>query len=400
MRIAIFAETYFPFISGVVTHIQTLRDGLIAEGHEVLIVTLSPTAKHHYVEDGVLYCPARPLKRIYGYGIANPINNRRLAILRQFGPDIIHIQTEFTMGIFGMYAAKRLHKPMVYTLHTMYDDYVFYLIPNKHLSRGAQPAAHAYIRKVANTAQEVIGPSKKVEEYLRKCKVKKAINVIPNTVNMDAFKVENVLPEDVTAAKEKLGLTPKDTALCFVGRLGKEKSIEVLIDYFANSFTGKPQFKLFIIGSGPEEDSLRLQIERANMSGQIKLLGRIEHDDLPPYYHACNLFATASLTEMNSISMLEAEASGLYVVQRLDINNLDQIIQGENGETYNTPEEFAKIVNAQAALNAEEKKKRRAHVAEIAQCYGTPQFTQEVLKVYHQALKRYYGSPYTDILIK
>ena len=37
MKIAIFAETYYPFISGVVTHIETLKNGLEAQGHQVLL---------------------------------------------------------------------------------------------------------------------------------------------------------------------------------------------------------------------------------------------------------------------------------------------------------------------------------------------------------------------------
>ena len=98
MKVAIFTETYFPFISGVVTHIKTLKESLEHAGHEVLIVTTSPKAVCHYVKDGVLYCPAIPLKRIYGYGLSNPVNIQRLRIIQDFDPDIIHIHTEFSMG--------------------------------------------------------------------------------------------------------------------------------------------------------------------------------------------------------------------------------------------------------------------------------------------------------------
>ena len=91
MKVAIFTETYFPFISGVVTPIKTLKESLEHAGHEVLIVTTSPKAVCHYVKDGVLYCPAIPLKRIYGYGLSNPVNIQRLRIIQDFDPDIIHI---------------------------------------------------------------------------------------------------------------------------------------------------------------------------------------------------------------------------------------------------------------------------------------------------------------------
>ena len=86
MKIAIFTETYFPFISGVVTHIETLKKGLEAQGHKVLIVTLDPKTKEHYVKDGILYCPSMPLKKIYGYGVANPVFSTAWHRISRTGP--------------------------------------------------------------------------------------------------------------------------------------------------------------------------------------------------------------------------------------------------------------------------------------------------------------------------
>lgn len=388
MRIAIFTETYFPFISGVVTHIQTLKEGLEAEGHQVLIVTLNPKAKHHYVKDNILYCPAISLKKIYGYGIANPLNLQRLSIVKKFNPDIIHVQTEFTMGIFGLFTADKLKVPVVYTLHTMYDDYVFYLFPEK-MGRFAQPAAHAYIRKVASKSTSIIGPSVKVAEYLRRCGVNRHVDIIPNTVDLTAFMAENVDVNKIEKVKKELSINTNDVVLCFVGRLGKEKSIDVLIDYFAKEYLGRGQYKLIIIGDGPEKAVLSEQINRLKVQKQVFLLGRIEHDELPAYYHACDLFSTASLTEMNSISMLEATASGLYTVQRLDVYNRDQIKAGQNGDVFNSPTEFAHIIDEYAKLDSEGRKKRKENVSNFAKRYGQKEFIEAVTNVYVRSIDRY-----------
>ncbi|MGD9560030.1 MAG: glycosyltransferase, partial [Oscillospiraceae bacterium] len=339
MRIALFCEYYYPFISGVVTHIETLRQGLLAAGHQVLIVTLDPKAKRHYIKDNILYCPAIPLKKIYGYGVGNPVNLHRLSILKAFNPDIIHLHTEFTMGIFAIFAAKRLKKPVVYTLHTMYDDYLFYLFPHG-MDKVAKPAAHTFFRNVASRATEIIGPSLKVVEFLRRCGVTRHVNIVPNTVDLSDFMPKNVDMEKVAQVRKTLGIRPGDVALCFVGRLGKEKSIDVLIDYFAGNFGNDPTYRLFIIGDGPEKDAIGQQITQLGLDGQVHLLGKIDHEVLPCYYHAFNLFATASLTEMNSISFLEATASGLYAVQRLDIYNRNQIKSGENGDVFISEAEF------------------------------------------------------------
>lgn len=388
MRVAIFTEYYYPFISGVVTHIEILSQGLRDAGHEVLIVTLDPKARRHYIKDNVLYCPAIPVKKLYGYGVAMPTSAVRLKFIKKFNPDIIHLHTEYTMGLFALNCAKKLKKPVVYTLHTMYDDYLFYVFP-KQMVEVAKPMAHAYFRKIASKAEEIIGPSVKVAEYLRSFGVPRHINIIPNTVDFTDFLGENVDSQAVEAAKTALGIQPGDTALCFVGRLGKEKSIDLLIDMFCQTFLHDKQFKLFIIGEGPEKEALGTQIGKHGAGEQIKLLGRIDHDKLPPYYQACNLFATASLSEMNSISMLEATASGLFVVQRLDLYNRDQIKSGVNGEVFNTPAEFAEIVRGQAALSQKQRQQRRDTVTAYAKQYGPREFTQAVLNVYERAVDSY-----------
>ncbi len=65
MRVAIFTEAYLPYLNGVVTHIKILREGLIHNGHEVLIVTADKNVREHVLKDGVLRCPAVDLKKLY-----------------------------------------------------------------------------------------------------------------------------------------------------------------------------------------------------------------------------------------------------------------------------------------------------------------------------------------------
>ena len=391
MRIAIFTETYYPFISGVVTHIETLKNGLEAQGHQVLIVTMHPKAQRHYVKDGVLYCPAIPLNRIYGYGVANPVNLERLKIIKRFNPDLIHIHTEFTMGIFGLFAAKHLKRPVVYTLHTMYDDYMCYVSKRERVQTLAKPAAHMYFHKVAKKATEIIGPSLKVVEYLRRCNVDRHINIIPNTVDLSDFMPENVDTAQVQEIRSMLGIQPEDITIGFVGRLGAEKSLDVLIDWFGKGFGGQKNFKLFIIGEGPEHSALQEQILRNGLQDQVKMLGKVDHAKLPPYYHAMELFATASLSEINSISMLEAMASGLYVLQRLDIYNKGQITEGLNGALFETAGELKTLIQEQAALTPEQKQERRNNVTISTQRYGQSEFIESVMNVYQRACAQYSG---------
>ena len=110
---------------------------------------------------------------------------------------------------------------------------------------------------------------------------------------------------------------------------------------------------------------------------------------LPPYYHACDLFTTASLSEMNSISMLEATASGLYVIQRLDIFNKDQIVSGENGDTYETATQMAALLREELEMDAAARAARRRRVTAFSQRYGKKEFIASVLNVYRRAITEY-----------
>lgn len=278
---------------------------------------------------------------------------------------------------------------MVYTLHTMYDDYLFYVAPHKWGQNMVKPAAHLYIRSIASKATEIIGPSLKVLEFLRRCGVEHHINIVPNAVDLSDFLPQNVDRKSVEAIREKLGIRPDDVAICFVGRLGREKSLDVLIDWISEHFKGDERFKLFIIGDGPEKDALLQQIHANHMDRQIQLLGKIEHSLLPPYYHACDLFATASLSEINSISMLEAMASGLYVLQRLDIYNKNQITCKENGDIFETSEGLADLLREQASLTPQQRQERRDRVTAFSQKYGKKEFIEAILNVYERAITTY-----------
>lgn len=384
MRIAIFVEYYFPFISGVVTHIKTLKDELESQGHKVLIVTTDPASKFHYLKDGVLYCPAKSIKKIYGYGVTTPISLKRLEYIKEFNPDIIHIHTEFTIGIFGMWVAKKLNKPIVYTLHTMYDDYTFYLFPEK-FDKFAKPATHTYFRNVAKHATEIIGPSLKVVEFLKRCGVNRHIHVIPNITDLTLFLPENIDYDKVAKVKEKYSIKENDTVLCFVGRLGKEKSIDALIEYFCESTKGDDSFKLIIIGDGPEADYLKELTAKLEITDKVFFAGKIDHNEIGCYYYAADLYATASLTEMNSISMLEAMASGLMVLQRFDVYNKDQIVEGENGYLFNDLSEFKQLLYKFSNMSPEQRAESRVKASAFSRRYGPKEFIEKVVNVYELA---------------
>ena len=383
MKVAIFTDAYLPFTSGVVTHIRILKEELEKNGHEVLLVTENPDIDDYKLENNILYCPSHEIKKLYGYGVTNPISFRRLNVIRDFNPDVMHIHTEFSMGMCGLWCARTLHKPIVYTLHTMYDDYTGYVFPKK-LDKVGHYAAHKYFHIIASRADEIIGPSPKVGEFLKRCGVNKEIHVVSNIAKVDEPEAEKV--QEIIASHN---LESAEAVLCFIGRMGKEKSIDVLMAYFQKALEKHPTLKLFIIGGGPEEESLRNLSKTLGIDDNVIFTGMIPNGDVKNYLAVSNIYATASTSEMNSVSMLEGLNSGLPVLQKLDEANRYQIKEGKSGMIFENEEEFCSLIDEYASKTPEERVELRKQVKEYAEEYGSKEFMSTMMDIYNSAIKNH-----------
>lgn len=386
MKIALFTETYLPYINGVVTHVKALHDGLEHLGHEVLVVTVDTKARRHYIKDGVLYCPAKEMKKLYHFGLASPFSGKRYRMLRDFEPDVIHIHQEFGIGLSGARIAKKLDKPLVYTLHTMYDDYLYYIVPER-LTPLLRRITHRYFRYLGKSATELTGPSMKVQEYFDMCGVHKSVNVVPNPVELDVFNPSNLNPEHIAAIRKQYGVADDETLVSFCGRLGKEKSVDVLLDNWAKYVKPDDKCKLMILGGGPCLPELTEQAKQLGIDKQVIFTDVIPHEKLPDYYGACQLYITASLSDTNSISMKEAMATGLPVLHIKDPLNAGQVVDGVNGFIYRNAEEMYAILKRYQAMTNEEKAALTASVINSVKIYGCEALAKYLVGVYEKAIK-------------
>ncbi len=384
MRVALFTETYFPSTNGVAAHIKTLKTGLLALGHEVLVVTADKHCKHHYIEDDVLHCPATEIKRFYGFGAAMPYSRKRLRLIADFGPDVIHIHHEFGIGLSGIVAAKLNKLPLVYTLHTMYDQYVYYVAP-RPLQPVATKLSHRYNRFIAERANALTGPSLKCEEYFRQIGVSKNMSIIPNAIDLDAFDPKKFTEKQKAGFRNRYGIPEGKTLVCFVGRLGKEKSVDVLLEYWAGGVKPEDDLHLVIVGEGPDKKALELLAEGLGILDAVTFTGFVKHENMPECFAACDIYATTSLSDTNSISMLEGMASGLPVLQLYDEKNPGQIQDGFNGYDFKTAEEMAARMRELASLSEQERAELKARVIGSMVSRGTTALAEYMLDVYEQA---------------
>ncbi len=388
MRVALFTETYLPHINGVVTHVKALKDGLEAMGHTVLIVTANSKTRKHYIKDNILYCPAhKGSKRLYGFDIALPVSRTRLRFLRDFNPDIIHIHNEFGIGLSGIGIAKILRVPLVYTLHTMYDEYIYYVAPAPLVGITTR-ISHRYFRIFAKSADEVTGPSIKCEQYIKETGLDKPVSVVPNPVELDAFSPEKVTEEDKRAFREKYHIAPDEMVAIFVGRLGREKSVDVLLRYWAAEIRLEDRIHLVIIGDGPERENLQALADELKISDTVIFTGRVEHSDLPPYVASGDVYVTASLSDTNSISMLEGMAAGLPVLQLYDELNKDQVTDGVNGFTYRNAAEMASELRRIKKMDEEKLRILKSSVRQSVKNSGAQNLADYISTIYSRILSQ------------
>ena len=385
MKIALLTETWHPFTNGVVTHIEVLAKGLRTLGHQVLVMTSDPYVQKNMTdEQGVYRCPGRPLKKVYGYALASPFNLNRYHTLKAFQPDVIHIHQEFGMGTFGFIASRLLRVPLVYTLHTAYDDYLHYLAPPplipmvRVLSRG-------YVKFLASSASLVTGPSDKSAAYIYARGVKTPFVYIPNSINRSKFNSDLVTSDDRINFRRSLGIDPEATLAIFVGRLGKEKSVDVLLQYWHEKIDPLENLHLLIVGEGPEADALKDLVKNIGIEHQIHFVGKVPHDEMPLCYGAADLFVTASTTEMMSIAMLEAQSMGLPVLQRFDPMNAGQISEGVNGFIFHDASDFGHRLGTYHHLSFKEKEIWRDRCQQFITHQDATDLAERLLDVYCQA---------------
>ena len=387
MIIAIFTDTYPPDVNGVSAHVKNLKDGLIKRGHEVLIITTGTHKRKQFIKDGVLKCPSITFKRFYNYGIANPISYGRLNSIKKFNPDIIHIHTEFSIGFSGAMISKILKKPLIYTLHTIWDEYVHYIAP-KPLIPIVTKTSLKYARFIANKAAEVIGPSQRVKTFFKKYDIQKDVTIINNCVDTALFDNSN-LDKDRLQHLRSL-YNPKDdiTTIVFCGRIGKEKNIETLVNFFGEQFSIEDKVQLLIIGDGPYRDLIETLIKTLKMESIIKCIGVIPNKDIVYYYTISDMYITASLSENHSISMIEAMVCGLPVVHIFDVENQGQVIENVNGFIFTSSKEMYDIIKFYQNKTPKEKKDFKKSIKNYSKHFDILTLSDKIIEVYKRQIEK------------
>jgi 1,2-diacylglycerol 3-alpha-glucosyltransferase len=328
MKVAIFTDVFLPYLSGVVTAVLNLAKGLADKGHHVYIVC--PTFKTHsdFSHPNITIIRTQGIKAsaLYeDFRFALPINPRVMKILHDNKIDIIHFHTPSSLGMQAIIASKMMNIPLVGTFHTFIADpgYLSYL---KITTPLAQKIAWEYSNMFYNSCDLVTSPSPQTRREMIENGAKKRIKVISNGIDFRLFDNTNA-----KAVKAKYG--KNSNLLLFVGRLGLEKNLPYLIECFRMVVDKRPGTKLIIVGEGPAATDVKDLVSSIGLNDNIIFTGRIEHDRLVKsgLFGACDIFVSASLTENQPMTVLEAQANGLVCVAINSRGMPGLIKDGRNG---------------------------------------------------------------------
>ena len=391
MRIAIFTDTYPPYVNGVSTSCFNLAKVLKAHGHDVLVVAPRPTKGKLELVDGVLYIPGAYLKRYYGFRMTNIFASKPVKIIKKFKPDVIHNQTDFTIGVLARRAAKKLKVPIVYTYHTSYEDYTYYAV-HGIMDRFAKRFVRTYSRDLANRVTEFITPSEKTKEYMRSIGSDTYINVIPTGIDFSIFKKENINQEKIKEFKEQHHISEKTKVFLLLGRIAKEKSMDVSVRGFAAYHKKHPEVdvKMLIVGDGPFREDLELLCEELGISHLVEFLGMVSSLEVPFYYHLCDIYTSASITETQGLTFMEAMAAGKIVLARFDSNLTGTIINGKTGFFFTDDASFISQVEKVFAMSDEQRQEIIDEAYRIVDIYSIDKFYNSIVRVYKRAIRKFW----------
>ena len=402
MRIAIFTDTYIPDKNGIVTSIDRFTRLMADEGHQIMI--FCPKSGHFKDKN----YPGISVKRYISFSapsykdmnIALPFVMTVIKDLREFEPDLVHIQTPIGIGWIGLWAAKIMKVKNIQTYHTYIPDFLVYFQPKtlfgidrmaNHINSSrlikalveADISKESYssakfqvylgqrIREITenvsknssnkltnrfgrdftkvlyNRADLVLTPTKVMKNVLLKQGVKAKIEVVSNGIEYDLF-------------KKKTDYSIKNKII-HLGRLGYEKNVDVIIQAFKIALQTNPKLTLDILGDGPAKKSLQTLTKSLGLSKSIKFRGAYDIKKVSQQLCEYDCFVTASTIETQGLVILEAMASGLPVLGVKKFAIPEVVLHGKNGYISKPFDDKGMAANMIKILESEKRLKEFGH---------------------------------------
>lgn len=387
MRIGLFSDTYPPFINGVSTSVLMLKQGLEKLGHEVYVVTINSESFCYKEEENILKVPGIPCG-IFDYRISGVYPLKALKIIKKWNLDVIHTHTEFSIGTFARLISKQYNIPLVHTYHTMYEEYIYYITKGYFSKASKKLVEYLTLFLCDKLVEELIVPTKKTYDLFKeKYKVKRNVNIIPTGIDVSRFYKENIDKEKVNELRRDLKLTRFNFNILYVGRIAKEKSIDFLINNFKDIVKKIPRAKLIIVGDGPDMKELIDLVDKNKLNRNCLFTGKVPWNEVPLYYMLSSVFVTASKSETQGLTVIEAMAASKPVVAINDESFSLVIESYKDGILFNDDKEYKDAIYM-LYKDRKLRDKISLEARKTANNYSDLSYAKKVLEVYKKVINK------------
>lgn len=336
MKILLVTDAWYPMINGVVTSVDALRKGLVERGNEVRLITLNPGFKS-VLEPPIYKVASLSAERIYRdarFTLRIPRVLRKE--IRIWQPDVVHTNNEFSTFAYARLLAKQLGIPHIHTYHTMYEDYTRYFSPSEKWGRRfVSKASKILVDKLDAT----IAPTQKVADALRSYGAQGEIAVIPTGIVVAPMS-ETAIEKVRLQVRKRFGVPLQAPLGMVVGRLGYEKHIDEILRLAVKH----PQIWLLVVGDGPHRHVLEALTKELQLQDRVKFSGAVPHQQVHRMYYAGDFFVSASTSETQGLTTIEALSCRLPLLCRED-DALNGVLKpGINGLTFKNEVEFSQAL--------------------------------------------------------
>jgi 1,2-diacylglycerol 3-alpha-glucosyltransferase len=322
MKIGMMADTYKPYVSGITSYIDLNKRALEKQGHEVYVFTFGDL-DYKDDEPRVTRSPGLPLADT-GFFLSLRYRTAAKKLLQTM--DVVHVHHPFLSGRLALAYCRPENIPIVFTNHTRFDLYAQARLPlmPEEVSLGL---LQAYMPDFCESMDLVISPSEGMKKILRQFGVEGQIEVVPNGADLTSFHNAKPLP------RSDFGFLEDDILLIYTGRIAPEKNLEFLIQAFAGVAEIIPNVHLLIVGSGQKEHLEEVKPVPAEFGVQerVRFVGMVPYEKLPSYLAMCDIFVTASVTEVHPFTVIEAMGTGLPIMGIDSPGVGDSVVDGESG---------------------------------------------------------------------
>lgn len=369
MRIGIVTATYIPSKNGVATSTALFADGLRGLGHEVRV--FAPKHPHAVAEADVIRLPGWQVSAPPDYPLLLPVGPIARKQLPVHDLDVVHTMHPFIAGHIARGWARRINAPLLFTAHTQYHAYVHYA------PTPAGPTSWAlkrHVRAFASEVDMVLAPGSAMVEALRDYGFAGPVTLLPNPVQLATF--DRPIDPRVRA---RYAIPAAAPLLIFIGRMGHEKGLPLLLNAFADALAQRPELHLLMVGDGPLLESLA-QVPRPN----VHWVGGVAHSQVADFLLTADLFVSASTSEVLPMTFLEALAAGTPVVAVASAAAHDLL--GPPLASICAPERAALCAKVLELLEPTRHAAARQAAREVAAFYAVERRAGALVAIYQQLL--------------